>query len=365
MHTNEDGQGAGMTRRAFAAGLAATAGATAFGLGKETRADEIRAVLLHMGHNMWGDWKLPDEPMEKDGRGYAPDHVRFDEAIWRELTAHMAEKGMNMVLIDMGEFMEFPSHPELAVKGSWSADRMRAEVKRLKAMGLEPIPKLNFSATHDQWLKIYHRMISTPQYYQVVRDVIRDMAEVFGTPRLFHLGWDEERVDYAYQRGHFAMRTGELWWRDFLYTVKCTEDCGCRPWIWSDHGWEHKEEYLRRCPRSVVQSNWYYDEELGQYSLDPKVNGHAHRLVQFTDLDKAGFDQIPCGTNWAGAGKRYYQKTGGDDIIGALVPYCRKTISREHLMGFLMAPWTDSYKRGDSFDKNIKGIDLFADALKG
>ncbi len=161
------------------------------------RPDEIRAVLLHMGKNMWGDWKLPDEPVEKDGRKYAADHIRFDEQIWRETTGHMADRGMNMVLIDLGEFMEFPSHPELAVKGSWKSDRMKAELKRLRKMGLEPIPKLNFSATHDQWLKIYHRMISTPTYYQVVKDVIRDTAEVFSTPRFFHLGWDEERGSYA------------------------------------------------------------------------------------------------------------------------------------------------------------------------
>jgi len=112
-----------------------------------------------------------------------------------------------------------------------------------------------------------------------------------------------------------------------------------------------------------VQSNWYYDEELGKYSLDPKVNKHAHRLVQFGDLDEAGFDQIPCGTNWAGAGARYFQKTGGDDIIGALVPYCRKTISAAHLKGFMMAPWTNLQERGANYDRQMKAIDLFAAAL--
>ncbi|MBQ6328537.1 MAG: hypothetical protein IJI35_05940, partial [Kiritimatiellae bacterium] len=108
----------------------------------------------------------------------------------------------------------------------------------------------------------------------------------------------------------------------------------------------------------------YYDEELGKYSLDPKVNKHAHRLVQFHDLDKAGYDQIPCGTNWAGAGARYFQKTGGDDIIGALVPYCRKTISAEHRKGFLMAPWTHLDERGENYDRQMKAIDLFSAALQ-
>ena len=352
-----------VSRRGFIGSLAACAAAGRRPPAFAARPAEIRAVLLHMGLNMWGDWRQPDEPLEKDGRQYAADHVRFDEQVWRETTAHMAARGMNMVLIDLGEFMAFPSHPELAVTGSWSPDRLREELGRLRALGLEPIPKLNFSATHDQWLKVYHRMISTPTYYQVVRDVIRDTAEVFSTPRLFHLGWDEERTDYAVRRGHFAMRAGELWWHDFLFTVKCAEDCGCRPWVWSDHGWNRRDEYVRRCPKSVVQSNWYYDEELGQYSLDPKVNRHAHRLVQFHDLEKAGFDQVPCGTNWAGAGARHARKTGGDDIIGALVPYCRRHISRERLLGFLMAPWTNCAARGAAQDANIRGIDLFAEAL--
>ena len=67
--------------------------------------------------------------------------------------------------------------------------------------------------------------------------------------------------------------------------------------------------------------------------------------------------------DWAGAGARYFQKTGGDDIIGALVPYCRKTISAAHLKGFMMAPWTNLQERGENYDRQMKAIDLFAAAL--
>jgi hypothetical protein len=45
--------------------------------------------------------------------------------------------------------MVYPSHPELAVKGSWSPEKMKSELARLRALGLEPIPKRNFSASHD------------------------------------------------------------------------------------------------------------------------------------------------------------------------------------------------------------------------
>jgi len=60
----------------------------------------------------------------------------------------MVAKKMNMVIIDLGEFPVYPSHPELALPGSRSPDWIRGEVRRLKSLGLEPIPKLNFSAAH-------------------------------------------------------------------------------------------------------------------------------------------------------------------------------------------------------------------------
>ena len=77
---------------------------------------------------------------------------------------------------------------------------MRAEVKRLREMGLEPIPKLNFSTCHDTWLGPYARMVSTPKYYEVAKDLIAETIELFDKPRLFHLGMDEE--DERNQRHH-------------------------------------------------------------------------------------------------------------------------------------------------------------------
>ena len=60
----------------------------------------------------------------------------------------MRKVRMNMVVIDLGEAIQYQSHPELAVKGSWPVEKFRKELARLRGMGLEPIPKLNFSTTH-------------------------------------------------------------------------------------------------------------------------------------------------------------------------------------------------------------------------
>ena len=330
--------------------------------GRADGAGPIRALLLHLGHNMWGEW-MPQSVWHAIPKHLRPDlTLRMRDDLWRRATDRMAERGLNMIVVDIGEGLVFPSHPELAIEGSWSADKLRGGVERLRAMGLEPIPKLNFSASHDGWLKDYHRMLALPEWYKVAKDVIRDVSEIFSRPRFFHLGWDEETILFAPGRDYFVMRQADLWWHDFLYTVECVEALGSRAWVWSDFGWEHKE-FFERCPKSVVQSNWYYDEQLGGTSLDPEVNKHAHRLAAFDALEKAGFDQIPCGTNWAKCGARGKSGKGGDDIMRLVVSHCRQRISKEHLLGFLMAPW-EMLSSEKGLSVNLKAIDLFVEALQ-
>ena len=161
--------------------------------------------MIQLGHNMWGERPLVGEK-PKSGREhmFAHDFNRTDPGVWNEVTEYYAKKGANLVLIDLGEGLAYPSHPELAVAGSWSPERMKEEIRRLRGLGLEPIPKLNFSACHDAWLKDYGRMLATPEYYKVCADLIRDVCEIFGKPRLFHLGWDEERMG-AQRKSRYAV----------------------------------------------------------------------------------------------------------------------------------------------------------------
>jgi beta-galactosidase GanA len=51
--------------------------------------------------------------------GGKSDYLRFDESVWRRVTKRMVELGMNYVMIDLGEGLVYPSHPEISVKGSW------------------------------------------------------------------------------------------------------------------------------------------------------------------------------------------------------------------------------------------------------
>ena len=332
-----------------------------------TGTGQIRAFLLHLGHNMWCDW-YPEgfdfAMLDEKRRGRLPDvELRSKDPLWRKVTNHAAAKGVNMIVIDLGEGLVYPSHPELAIKGSWSPDKMRDEIMRLRGMGIEAIPKLNFSTTHNGWLKQYRRMLSTPTYYKVCEDLIADVAEIFGRPRFMHIGFDEETARHQDSDGRtllITVRKGEFWWHDFLHIVKTVEKNGMRPWAWSDFGWNNPD-YYTRCPKSVVQSNWYYDESYGGFDLATNKTNDHKRLKAFWDLEKAGFDQIPCGTNWVGW-KRRLEKAGADDVIGKVVKLGRKVIGKERLLGFMMAPWA-SCDNEENVRKNLGGIDLFADAL--
>ncbi len=276
------------------------------------------------------------------------DHLRFDENVWRSITGRMAEVGMNMVVIDLGEAIKYPSHPELWVDGSWEIDRFRRELARLRALGIEPIPKMNFSAAHDTWLNEYERMLSTETYFKVCADLIRDVAEIFDHPRFLHLGYDEETTAHQSKYKYCAVRQGELWWHDFLWFVRETEKNGMRPWIWSDYVWHHPDLFYSRMPKSVLQSNWYYGAEFDTAKLGEFA---AKRVKTYDDLDKAGFDQVPTGSNWS-----------NDDNFHGTVDYCRRVCSPERLKGFLMAPWYFTLPEWES--KNLAAVDQVGAAMR-
>ncbi len=339
------------TRRQFlgTAALAAVGATTAVKAAAPAKPEFIWSYLIHLGMNNWKDLPLercPSDASEPFRTRCCANYLRTEESEWNFMIDRLAKSGANMVIIDLGEGMALPSHPELAVKGTWSVEKMRKELARLRSLGLEPIPKFNFSACHDSWLKEYGRMVSTSTYYKVCADVIRDTIEIFDKPRFFHLGYDEETADHQATHEMVIIRQGELWWHDFLWFVKQVEDLGVRPWIWSDYCWNHKAEFLKRMPRSVLQSNWYYGKAF------ETAKGSAQKYVQtYVDLEKAGFDQVPTGSNWS-----------CDTNFADTVRFCRANCSKEHLKGFMMAPWQRTI--AIHHDKAVQGIDQLSAAIK-
>ena len=294
---------------------------------------------------MWCDRvveQLPGMTREHTEVNCCRPYLRFDDRLWQDLTARMAAAGMNLLVIDLGDGVRYESHPEIAVSGAWSPRRLGTELDRLRKLGLEPIPKLNFSTAHDVWLGPYRRQVSTPTYYKVCGELIAEVARLFDKPRFFHLGYDEETAGNQVNNDYLVVRQHELWWHDFDFFATEVQRHAVRPWIWSDYAWKHHDEFLQRMPKGVLQSNWYYGATMPETQTAVKLYG---------DLERHGYDQVPTGSN--------YENTSN---FGETVKYCCQKISPLRLKGFLQTPWRPTLERFRQ--RHVEAIEQVAAAMK-
>ena len=286
------------------------------------------SCLLHLGTNMWQDKNAPKNPDDvhnfPDHHFYWCDDLRFDVQVFHNIIEKLPGMGINTVLIDVGDGMRYDSHPEIGVKGALTPDELRREVRALRAMGLEPVPKLNFSAGHDAWLGQYERMLSTDIYRKVVSDLVREICEVFEKPRYIHLGMDEETAHNQATYGFSVVRAEPLWWRDFYHMVECCERENACPWIWADYYYEHKSLFTARMPKHVVLSNAFYRPLAGK---NGEAGALAYRYRAFYELAELGFSQVPATTTWN-------HTSNTRQVMRAL-----GTAHLSNVIGWMSAPW--------------------------
>ena len=307
--------------------------------------DIIWAILMHISYNMWVDY-TPEQyrhPYDekklktcRDAMMWALQYHPFltcDKKVWDNILKRSSQAGLNTVIVDLGDGVKYQSHPEIAVKGAWTVSQLKSELAKMRKMGLEPVPKLNFSTGHKAWLGPYQRMIGTKKYYEVCKNLINEVCDIFGKPRYFHIGMDEETAGNQATHQNLVVRQGDFWWHDFYYLVDLVEKRNARSWIWSDLAWDNTDAFLKKMPKSVLQSNWYYySDSLEKSALDKLSEPTRSRYIKYVSLyDKLqehGFDQVPTGSNHA---------TNGN-MVGT-VEYCKKNIDPKHLKGFMQSVW--------------------------
>ena len=288
--------------------------------------DFMWGMLVHFGTNMWYDvgdsgheaftrlWEIPGS-----------DEMRLDKDLWVKYMDYLKESGFNTIVIDVGDGVIYDSHPEIAIKGSWAKADFVAEIKRLNDMGFDVIPKLNFSTCHDAWMKQYSRMVSTPEYYSFCEDIINEVCKMFDYPPYFHVGMDEENYETQKHYGYAVIRKGDLWWQDLYRIINTVEKNGARAIMWADYMRHNPEEFLEKCPKSVIACNWYYFDKFG---ADRPAEDDM-KVRPFELLEQGGFDQIP------GASCNYV-----DENFSLLTDYCKNVVSEKHFLGMLQTTWT-------------------------
>lgn len=304
--------------------------------------EKIWACLMHLSFNFAGGIK---------SWGGLRAEFETDQSVWDNAIKSMVNNGINMVVINLDDSILWRSHPEISLKNSWTPERLREELEKIRKQGIEPIPMLNFAATHDAWLGKYAKMVSTPQYYKVCKDLIAEAIELFDNPRFIHFGMDEEDYNHQKHFDYIVIRQNELWWSDLYFYISEAMKKNVRPWVWSDYVWHHPEQFFKMMPKSVIQSNWYYGEAFDTNQTYVKA---------YLDLEAEGYDQIPTGSYHAVPSQDF--KALNPKNIGNTVEFCSKHISDSRLMGFMQTFWMPTTIR---FEPTIlKAIDLIGEAKR-
>ena len=290
--------------------------------------NKIWAFMIQLGNNMWDKKGRQYDCIKDDEESIYRDFLYTDKSIWDEITAFLPTCGINTLLIDIGEAIRLDSHPELAVEGSWTKEEMRTELARLRSLGLTPIPKYNFSCGHSAWLQDYAYMVGTQKYYDVCKDIIEEVIELFDTPPFFHLGLEEE--DYTNQRSQpvAVIRSPSKKIRDAHFLFDICRSHGVRPWIWCNYacveGYGGEEAFREAIDKDVLISNWYY----GTVPSDPVAYSQNKSLYLYQKLGEWGYDQVPTSSTYG-----YHLSTK------LTMKFFKSAVNMDTTMGFMTCPW--------------------------
>lgn len=313
------------------------------------------AAYMCMTKNMWGDFKDP---------------FNLDDKVWDESLEFLKEQGYNTIVLDIGDGMEWKSHPEISLEGAWSQERMKVEIKKAADMGLTIIPKINFSTTHDCWLGDYQRMVSTEIYYTVCKDLIKEVCEVFGNPEYVHIGMDEEGHVMAKTHNFVCYRQHDLLWHDLKFLCNCVKENGATPWIWADFMINHPEDFRKHfTPDEIILSPWQYYSMYEEH-FTPITNTEAEYIWYTTGVFKnSGFKYIEEDPICANYRKEvipamedgfkvvpttstcFNSEYNHDDTLR----WFKEKAPQDKIIGFMDAPWTQEItnENMDKFKESV------------
>ena len=115
--------------------VAVLAGGVVFAAPGEAGLDNSKKLwgyMLHMTSNNWSERHYETYPTDYHRDQSLRLKLHFDERTWNRIIDELVAIGANTLLIDVEDGLRYESHPEIAVEGSWSKEKMRAEVRRLK-----------------------------------------------------------------------------------------------------------------------------------------------------------------------------------------------------------------------------------------
>lgn len=267
-------------------------------------------------------------PTSRTGR-YLGDETRVD---WKRVDGRverMAAAGMNTLLLELGEAMEFDCLPKAHLRGQVKAAEVNEHIRKWKDMGIETVPILEFSAIHSEWMGEYCRMTATPPYRAKCREIIRETYETLEKPRFIHIGMADE-TNRLNDGDLVVFRQKAVLWDELKFFADEIVKTGARPWMWGDAVGTHLDTFSGNLPKEyLVSYRWMVNVRTGN-----KIPEKESKWIEtFGKIDAAGYDQVPvCSTNG------WYQRGRARSVETILNPpylaeYVRKHVSAERLKG--------------------------------
>ncbi len=224
-------------------------------------------------------------------KGFAHRAVMLDlsrvlekKAYYRGLLPWFRKWGYNAVHLhfadDQGSALVFPSHPELAKDGAFTAEEMGDFISAAQTEGLTVIPEIEtlghtqFITTHAAYAHLGgdgsgHFNALDPQHpesIQLLQELLQDVADIFPGD-LIHLGLDEVNLSCL---PRFKSVADEEHWRTFAKHAARMHDMvrqlGRRPAMWGDHILS-TPEMLEQFEKDVLIFDWHYEHRIDPASL--------------------------------------------------------------------------------------------------
>lgn len=212
----------------------------------------VRGYLVHLTHYdpKWVQTKKTEQP--------------FDLDVAMAIADALAEAGFNAMLVGVSDGVRYKSHPEFRRRYSVPIKRLETLCRHARSLGLEIIPKLNFSRSaincHNDWMRApgeaWHVHFDDEYYWKTAFEVIDEVIAACRPKRFFHVGMDEDHDrSYAqYVEAILRLRAGLK--KRSLRTVCWSDSALDYP---SGQIYREKTELAeRKLPRDCVRLLWNY-----------------------------------------------------------------------------------------------------------
>lgn len=206
---------------------------------------------------------------------------------YRDLLPHLRDWGYNRLHLhladDQGCRLVFPSHPEFASVGAFTADEIRALQVEARRCNIEILPEIEtlghtlFITGHPAWRDLggaadTRRPMNAidpkcPRTRRLLGELLRDMAGLFDGP-ILHAGLDE--VDFS-ALPRYRNRPPQDLWPVFAGHAAWVHDTirslGKRPAMWGDHLLSARP-MAEKFGSDVLIFDWHYQPDVDPASLD-------------------------------------------------------------------------------------------------